>query len=184
MSLTRNAILLAAAVFMLAVTWWSFNDRTVSVEAPEEPVGPVLSAYATDFVVLSTSTEGAAAYRLEAPSARYFEDTDLWLVDEPRWHMYQADEPPWVGRAAVAQSWANGEEAELMGDVVLMQEQANGMTRLRSERFYLQPSVPYAETDHPVSLVSPTYEINAIGARAWLDEKRTELLNEARGKHE
>lgn len=184
MSLTRNAILFAAAVLMLAVTWWSFTDRSVSVEETEAVAGPVLSGYASDFVLLSTDAQGAAVYRLEAPSARYFEDSDLWLIDEPRWQLYQDDEPPWFGRADTGQSWAGGEEAELIGDVVLMQEQANGTTRLTSERFYLQPTLQYAETDHPVSLVSPTYEINAIGARAWLDEKRTELLNEARGKHE
>lgn len=184
MSFTRHAISFAAVLFMLAVTWWGFGERSVTIEETETVAGPVLTAYARDFVILSTNAEGTAAYRLEGPTGRYFEDEDLWHLDEPRWQLYQEDEAPWIGRAAIGQSWADGEEAVLIGDVELTQEQANGVTRLSSERFFLRPQDQYAETDDPVSLTSPTYQIEAVGARAWLDEKRTELLNEARGKHD
>lgn len=182
--MTRHMIAFAALLFMLAVTWWGFGEREATLEPADESTETLLTAYATDFVILSTNDKGVAEFQLEAPIGRYFENQDLWQIDEPQWQMYPEDEPPWVGSADRGQSWAGGEEAELTGNVELTQELPDGTRQLTSERFFLQPKAQYAETDDPVRLTGPTYEITAVGARAWLDEKRTELLNEARGQHD
>lgn len=180
----RHMIAFTALLFMLAVTWWGFGEQEVALETADESTEMLLTAYASDFIILSTNDEGVAEFQLEASTGRYYEDKDLWQIDEPRWHMFPEDEPPWVGSAAMGQSWANGEEAELIGDVELTQQLPDGSRQLTSERFFLRPKAHYAETDDPVRLTGPTYTISAVGARTWLDEKRTELLNEVRGQHD
>ena len=42
----------------------------------------------------------------------------------------------------------------------------------------------YAETAAPVRAVTPDGEFRAVGARAWLDQERLELLSEVRGSYE
>ena len=72
----------------------------------------------------------------------------------------------------------------LTGDVVMEYQRPSGMTRLTTTLLELDVPARYAETDRAVTLTQPDARIDAVGARAWLDERRIELLENVRGHYD
>lgn len=174
-----------ATGLLAAVAWWGLAEREAPRHGTATPVDePRAAYYATDFEVLVTNAEGRADYRIEAPRGAYFEGEDLWRFTEPRWWVYGGDEPAWRGRAERGRSWADGERASLSGNVRLRRLAEGGDTLLRTEHLELEPQRRYAETDRRVIITGPDYRLTGVGARAWLEEERMELLSRVEGRHD
>ncbi|MDR9432302.1 MAG: LPS export ABC transporter periplasmic protein LptC [Spiribacter sp.] len=177
-------ILITGLVFVLvALLWWRLNSDSSAPTEPDTAAGPLLSAYAREFSLLSTDATGQPAYRLRAPTARYYDDPGLWQLDAPRWQVMTESGAPWIGRSDQARSWDDNEQAQLQGNVQLSRDQADGQVLLRTQTMNLELPTRYAHTDEPVTLTGPGYRVAATGAKAWLDEQRIELLNKARGQY-
>ena len=157
---------------------------------PPEPTrtdnetGPLLSAYARDLAVWSMNDQGALDYRAQAPTARYFDSAGLWQFDQPRWQVSMESAAPWVGKADQGRTWNNQEQARLQGNVVLSQARPDGRVTLSTQVVDITLPMRYAQTNAPVTLTGPGYDIAAIGAQAWLDEQRIELNSEVTGHYD
>ncbi len=184
MTAPRWLVPLALIALLAGLLGWRLSLEERTTEAPIEPQGPLLSAYARDFVLTTTNAQGSEAYQLRAPIARYYEKQDLWQFEAPRWRIQSDQGPAWHGRSDFGRSWADNTQARLSGNVEIERREAEGPTRLRTERLDLLPPKRYAETDQPVTLTTPRAKVSAIGAQAWLAEDRVELLDNVRGLYE
>lgn len=184
MLLRRFGLIGGLLIILGGLLLWQFLDRPTPIaEAPVDN-GLTMTAYARDVTLMATDAEGSEAWRVSAPAARYFDRSDLWQFEAPRWAIQTARGEPWQGTANAARSWDGERKARLEGDVILQRDDVNGPTRLTTEWIDMRLPARYAETSEPVKLTAPSYTIDAIGVRAWLAEERMELINNARGRYE
>ena len=136
------------------------------------------------FHLLGTDEQGREAWRVSAPAARHFEASDLWQLDSPTWLIQTGQGAPWHGQADQARSWDDEQQVRLTGDVRLRQSHPEGDTVMTTEWVDMRLPERYIETTAPVSLITSSYEVDALGARGWLTEERFELTANARGRYE
>jgi lipopolysaccharide export system protein LptC len=74
----------------------------------------------------------------------------------------------------------------LEGEVVVDRTTESGQlpVTLFTRDLRVRPAERYVETAAPARAVTPGGELRAVGARAWLDQGRVELLSEVRGVYE
>lgn len=177
-------VALALGVILTAILGWRLADQGTPSEAGTDTLDPEITAHARTITLTATDERGDTSYRLRAKTARYYEQPDLWQLELPRWRLPQRDGAPWTGEADRGRAWADATRADLRGNVVMEQTDDTGTTRLETPFMHLKVPERYAETDRAVTLVGPNYRVSGQGARAWLDESRIELTNEARGRHD
>lgn len=174
-----------ATALLSVLAWWGLAEREPPAPAGAPGVDePHAAYYARDFEVLVTDARGRPDYRVRAPSGAYFEGADRWRFTQPSWQVYGDQGVAWRGRAERGQSWQEGARASLSGDVRLRRPASGGDSVLRTEHLELEPRRRYAETDRPVTITGPGYRLRGVGARAWLEEERMELLSQVEGWHD
>jgi len=80
------------------------------------------------------------------------------------------------------------EQLSLKGNVVIQQlttnsQQNNEIWVLQSEEFELNNKTHFISTDQAVTMTQGSSLIRAVGLKAWIDEKRIELLSDVRGRY-
>jgi len=173
-------VLVALALGLILFRDMHQDDQPPAAEAP---MGPEITSHARGITMTSTNESGEVAWRMSAAEAWYYDEPDLWVLDQPRWQLYDEPDPPWVGRARRGRAWDDTNRADLIDDVVMWRRTAEGLTRLETPFMHLRLPEHYAETDEPVTLIGPDYQVDSIGANAWLREDRIELLEDARGRY-
>lgn len=175
---------LALALTLGAVLVWRFFDQPPAPQPSPANDGLAMTAYARAVEFMATDEQGQEAWRVSAPTARYFKASDLWQLDTPSWRIQTEEGTPWLGEADQARSWDQESKARLSGNVRLRQNNAEGQTTLTTDWIEMQLPERFAETRAPVQLRAPAYQIDATGARVWLAEERIELTHDARGRYE
>lgn len=180
----RLGVALALLLILGGLMLWRWSQQPPAPSPEPSNSGLTMTAYARDVQLMATDEQGREAWRVSAPAARYFQASDLWQLDSPTWLIQTEQGTPWYGRADQARSWDNEQQARLTGNVRLHQSHPEGDTVMTTDWIDMQLPQRYAETTAAVSLNSPSYRINALGARAWLAEERIELTDNARGRYE
>ena len=178
-----NAVIGLLVMLAVLLAWRGMAPKPTSDETPAR-LDPEITAHAEGLTLTGTDETGALAYRLSAQSARYYQQPDLWQLESPHWRLAQNEGAPWVGQATHGRIWDDATRANLRGDVMLTREDDAGASRLETTFIQLEIPEQYAETDQAVTLVGPDFQVNAGGARVWLDQERIELLDNARGQHD
>ncbi len=183
--LTRPvAYTLILAIALAGVLLWRFFDQAPAPRPDSAADGLAMTAYAREIELMATDETGEEAWRVQAPTARYFQASDLWQLDTPNWRIQTEAGTPWFGEADQARSWDQERKARLSGNVRLQQNNPTGPTVFTTDWVEMQLPTRYAETTAPVELRSPDYQINANGARVWLAEERIQLTRDVRGRYE
>ncbi|MEX0385486.1 LPS export ABC transporter periplasmic protein LptC [Spiribacter onubensis] len=180
----RRIVISIAAIGIAYLLVWQLFIQQDEVGSPDKTAGPALTAYARAIEITATDIDGRVAWQIRSPAARFYDNEDFWQLDAPEWHVTTETGPPWLGEAVRGRSWADETRARLTGDVVMRRLGPDGETRLETQRLDLQIPERYAETDQAVTLVGPGYRVEGIGARAWLDEERIQLLENTRGRYD
>ncbi|RZU97884.1 LPS export ABC transporter periplasmic protein LptC [Spiribacter vilamensis] len=179
----RVAIGLLAMILATLIGWrivGSGDDDGADTASPD----PALDAYARDVTLTTTDGEGRIAWRVRSPDARHNRHDNAWRLVSPEWRMETDNGAPWRGSSNHAWIGPERTRARLTGDVVMERQRRSGWTRLTTSLLELDIPARYAETDRAVTLTQPDTRIDAVGARAWLDERRIELLNNVEGHHD
>jgi lipopolysaccharide export system protein LptC len=96
------------------------------------------------------------------------------------------DGPPWYAAAETGFVDAKGEVVLLRGEVRIWRDDAAGGRAIEviTTRMRVLPTTRYAETDDPVTLVTPESVTHAVGMRGDLRFNRLELLKHVRTRYE
>ncbi|RFA30289.1 LPS export ABC transporter periplasmic protein LptC [Alkalilimnicola ehrlichii] len=186
MFLKRRLFPLVSLVVMAVMAWWVFDEReqppppTAEEQPPEET-----DYYARQLHLLTSGADGRWRYRLEADDMMHYPRTEHWEFDTPRLELYTEDGANWYGTAERGRAWADGDEVLLQGQVRLWRPagETREATQLDTAEVHLQTQEHYAETDQLAVLTQESGRIEGIGARAWLDEGRIELLSRVRAHY-
>ena len=86
--------------------------------------------------------------------------------------------------AQTGRYYPKSEKLTLKGDVIVSQiYPVDSAWSLRGEAFTFDNKSRFISSDQAVNMKKGLHSINAIGLKAWIDEKRIELLSQVRGEY-
>lgn len=132
-------------------------------------------------------SKGQLRYRLAGIDMVHYPDNDLLEITAPHIIFYRWTTPRWDVVAERARTNSTGDEIYLLGEVVIYQlgeDPEITMMKILTENVRVEPETKFAETSQPVTLFNRYGETYAVGARAYLQEGRIELLSQVRGDYE
>ena len=107
-----------------------------------------------------------------------------WFLN-PHIVITQQGESSWEIRSQEAKSLNNGERILFLKQVVVHQKHYgnNQESTLKTEKITYFPQEKRASTDQLVTYTQPGNWIQSMGMNAYLEEKKVELLHQARGSY-
>ena len=181
LSLTGLALLAGLSYGLLR-----WVESSLREPAPPESQAPVLTI--ERFRAVRLNIAGVREYVVEAPRLWQLPGQGGIRIEQPVLDWYQPDGRIREWRLLAEQGWiaADNQTAHLEGEVVMNRTAESGKppATITTRDVLVQLAERYAETAAPVLAVTPGGQFHAIGARAWLNQERLELLSEVRGSYE
>ncbi|MFO1372171.1 MAG: LPS export ABC transporter periplasmic protein LptC [Candidatus Competibacteraceae bacterium] len=158
-------------------------ESSLQEPAPVESQEPVLTI--ERFHAIRMNVAGLREYVLEAPTLIQLAGQNGTRIRQPVMDWYRPDGQTREWRLRAEQGWvaADQQQVRLDGDVVMARTAESGQPpmTITTRDLLIKPTERYAETAAPTLAVTPGSELRAIGARAYLDQERLELLSQVRG---
>lgn len=178
--------ILALVIAAASAFWWLDTLR----QPPEQPAPPEErhepDYYMNDFRLRAYEGAGAPRYVLDGERLAHFADDGSAQVTQPRLRYTTAEtEAPWHVRGQRGILRPGGDVVDLEHDVVLHREPARRPPiTLRTTRMTVFTEAGRAETDQPVTIVSPGRRVRAIGMTAYFGPDQIELHQDVRGRYD
>ena len=170
--------LVLTLVIIVAFSYWILEKLTVDEPAPFDKRTDHPNQYMENFTTLKMDQYGQPEYRLEATYMAFYADDDTTEVYEPELTVLDVNELPIAINAD--KGWITSENNVILleKNVHLQQHDESGEFRIEviAEEMRILIDKKYAETDKPVTLIGRRTTTHAVGARAYLEEQRIELL--------
>ena len=182
---TRNLLTVLLFTVAAASSWWLYRQVQ-----PTEPAAPAEVAHEPDyffedFVVTSMDTQGQPKHRLKGTRMAHYPDDDSTQIESPELELYVDAAPAWTIIAEHGSVSSGGDQVRLEGEVRIKQhraEEADAVSATTRD-VLIRPDDEYAETDQLVVITRGTMKLQAVGMRAFLKERRVELLSKVVGVH-
>lgn len=183
-SLATTVVLLLAFIYsgwLIKLTSTSNNEAQYSDHIPD--------FYLTDVVSAEFDAKGQVLHKLISPKVIHIPFQDTLLLRTPAITIYSEDNPPqapWQINALHGKTINKNQRAWLWGNVVLHQSASdqNKMITILTSRLMVIPSINIAQTHAPVTVIQPGLTVHSVGMRAYLKEKRVDLLSRAQGEYD
>ncbi len=182
----RSLVIGLLLVVLAGGSWWLQQGIHEESERHERP--PHTPDYwVEDLTARSMDLEGRPRRILHARMLQHYPDDGSTELTLPRMQLLESGRPPW--RIESKQGWVspNGELVLLQGEVDIRREASPGRlpVHLRTRDLRVQPKDEYAETEHPVRVLSGPHRLQSTGLQAWLHTPvRIKLLADVRGHYE
>lgn len=192
LAMNRNRVYFLLAVLMTAVLLYLRDPVKNPLLTQENKMEEHLPyAVAQNAATSHYSEEGELEYTFEAKTLEYYrhEDEDeaisqYTLVKHPKVMLYM-QEQPWQIIANQGIYSEQDNKLVLWDDVKVTQSRIGGLdTQLLTSRLEIYPTQKLAETQEPVKITSPWGDVEAVGMRADLAERKIKLLSKVKGKHD
>ncbi len=186
---TRTAIAFPLVLlgFIAMITFWI--NHTVQ---PESPKVDGSSRHDPDYIMTNfqttqTDINGDLRYKLVASEMRHFPDDDTTELTQPDYTQFAVNKPYTraVGKRGYVSS--NGEEVQLVDDVVVTRQafEEKGEMTVETDFLNIRPNEEIVTTDRPVVIKqAPKTVIYATGMVYEKKKKTVTLLNRVRAHYE
>ncbi|MES9993465.1 MAG: LPS export ABC transporter periplasmic protein LptC [Candidatus Thiodiazotropha sp.] len=177
-------VLMLAA--LLSLSWWL--NRLTQPEELRQPGAKISpDSYAEGLVVDTYDESGNLKQRLQSTEMRYFDNTGITELQQPRvWH-YNREGPPWRMEADQGLISGKEERVHLPGPVVIDRPAGEKSAPLQiiTQDLTLHLKDSMATTEGSVRIESDAQWVTATGMQAWFQGPvRLKLLHEVRGYYE
>lgn len=172
-------VLVAASALML-------HDLDSDPPGASRPTTRAPDFFAESFATTVLDERGRPRRRLEARYMAHYLDTDTQELVRPYLVMYREGEAPWHVRSERGRRSANEGSILMTGEVFLWREGPEGERHfeVRTRDLRVVPDEDYGETERPVVMTTRHSRSRGVGMRAFLDERRLELLSRAQTVYE
>jgi lipopolysaccharide export system protein LptC len=186
-SRTAIAFPLVLLTFTAIITYWI--SYTVQ---PELPSVDGSSRHDPDYIMSNfettqTDISGGLRYKLAAIEMRHFPDNDTTELQQPRYTQFAVNKPYTRVESRRGFVSANGEQVQLVDDVLVTRQAFAGKGEMTVETDYLNisPNEELATTDRPVVIrQAPKTVIYATGMIYEKKKQTVTLLNRVRAHYE
>ncbi len=172
----KNGITFLLVLAVIAT--WYFAPK------PQPPVATV--DIPTDYFIVQfdrkkMNHEGKVASTFHADRVDHYPQLNRAEMVQPRAITYSEGAPPWFLRADHGVRYEDDNRITLTGDVVANQRyrESDKFTLIESEMLDLFIDQDYLVTDQPISFTTESAVTQSVGAKAWMDSGRLQLLNSA-----
>jgi lipopolysaccharide export system protein LptC len=186
MNAAKQFIGLFFILILLAFSGWYYSHSTHLLRLNDEALANTVNTTISNVTVRQFNQEGILANLLTTPLMQHIPKGDVYLFQNPHIIIQQEEnQPPWDIRSKKAKSYEGGQRIAFMGQVVLHQKQGSTTqeSTLKTEEITYFPREKKATTKLLVIYEQPGNIIQSTGMNAYLDEKRVELLHQARGSY-
>lgn len=158
-------------------------ESTLREPGSAESQAPVLIV--ERFRAVRMNLAGKREYVVEAPLLQQSPGQGGVRIEQPALDWYQPDGQTREWRLQAESGWGAADQQilRLDGAVTMVRTVESGKPPMTvtTRDIVIRPGERYAETTALVQVATPGGEFRAVGARAWLDQQRLELLSEVRG---
>ncbi len=187
--INRTAIIfpLVLAGLMALLTFWIY--RTVEQQGPKNDGSNRHDPdyIMQNFVTTQTDTDGKLRYMLAASKMTHYPDNDSTILELPKFTQYAVDKPYTKIKGKFANVSSDGEEIEVIDDVVVVRQATadKGEMQVLTDKLVIFPNEDLAKTDRPVVIKqAPKTVIHATGMIYDKNKKTLQLLKRVNAHYE
>lgn len=185
MNATKQLIWLFFTLIILAGSGWYYSHSITRIRLDSETLANSVDTTISNVTVRQFNPQGALTNVLTSPLMQHIQNGNVYLFQNPHIIVSQEEQPPWDISSMKAKSFEGGKQITFTGNVVVRQNKGNKSqeSTLRTEEVTYFPKEKKASSDVLVTYEQPGNIIQSMGMNAYLDEKRVELLHQARGSY-
>ena len=186
MNTAKQAVWLFFTLIILACSGWYFAHLQTVTRLDHETLFSTVDTTVSQLTVRQFNTDGLLVNLLTTPLMQHIPKEDVQLLDTPHIIIAQEDHPAWTICSEKAKSFDGGQKITFMQHVIVHQNPGDKTqeSTLTTEEVTYYPKEKKATTDLFVTYEQPGNTIQSMGMNAFLDEKRVELLHQARGSYD
>lgn len=141
-------------------------------------------AFATGVTAFYLNREGNLQTQFETPHMLHYDAQNKTTFENPHFQIYTSGTVPWHIFALHGKAIAGIDAISLWSNVHVHQDpnKIHRELNLKTNAMTLHPKTQTAETDQPVVLTQPGYQVSAIGVHLSLKEEKVNLLSSAKGE--
>ncbi|MFI4918163.1 MAG: LPS export ABC transporter periplasmic protein LptC [Legionellales bacterium] len=185
MNILKQLIWLLLTVILLACSGWFFTHSKKTNLLDADRLSSTADTSISQLTVRQFSPEGQLMHFLTTPLMHHIPKGDVNILQMPHIIISQVGQPAWDIRAIKAKSFDKNQRIVFTKNVIVHQK-AGGKTQestLTTEKIVYFPKEKKATSDLLVTYEQPGNFMQSKGMNAYLDEKRVELLHQARGSY-
>ncbi|STY29730.1 Uncharacterized protein YrbK clustered with lipopolysaccharide transporters [Legionella wadsworthii] len=185
MNATKQFMWLFFTLILLACSGWYYSHSKTIIRLDSETLANSVDTTISNIKVHQFNQQGELIHVLTAPLMQHIQKGNVYLLQNPHIVVSQDEQPPWDIRSKSAKSLDGGKQITFKGHVVVHQEKGSKSqeSTLKTEEVTYFPKEKKASSDVLVTYEQPGNIIQSKGMNAYLDEKRVELLHQARGSY-
>ena len=171
-------------LIILVGSGWYYS-KSARIHLDRDALANSIESTVSHLKVRQFNTEGTLTNLLTTPKMQHIQSGDIYLLHSPHILVSQEEQPPWNIHSESARSFDGGKRITFTGNVVVHQKRGDTSqeSTLKTEEVTYFPKEKKASTDLLVTYQQPGNIIQSTGMNAYLDEKRVELLHQARGSY-
>jgi lipopolysaccharide export system protein LptC len=183
MNATKPALWLALITLIFSV--WFFSNLNNNAQQKNHE-SSTIDTTITELTVRQYNANGLLANLLTTPLLEHLPQENIHLLTTPHIIIQQDEQPAWEIDSKKAKSFEGGKRITFMEQVVVHQKtgEKTPESTLKTEEVTYYPKEKKATTDLFVTFEQPGNTVQSMGMNAYLDEKRVELLHQARGSYD
>ncbi|WP_454781190.1 LPS export ABC transporter periplasmic protein LptC [Legionella sp. WA2022007384] len=183
MNATKQLIWLFFTLITLACSGWYYSHSTIKIRLDSETLANSVDTTIVNVKVRQFNPQGTIANILTSPFMQHIQNGNVYLLQNPHIIVSQEEQPPWDISSLKAKSFEGGKQITFTGNVVVRQKKGAEESTLKTEEVTYFPKEKKASSDLLVTYEQPGNIVQSTGMNAYLDEKRVELLHQARGSY-
>lgn len=178
MNAARQAGWAFCLLLALAGFGWYFASLPEANKLDEESLAKTPDAIFLKIKVREFDEKGELVHILESPEMQHIPEQDKNLFSSP--HLIIKQDSFWDIRAASAIAFNKADEIQLIKDVIIHQDKKEQSATFKTQRLSYFPKLKFAMTKEPLRFEQEGKVVEAVGMKAYLNDKRVQLLNKAR----
>lgn len=172
----------AALLSLVLLSGWVWNRLDSGQRAAAERARHIPDYFVEDFTTTTMGETGRPTRRLTAKYMAHFLDTQTKELERPYMMLFSETEPPWHIKADTGWVSAPNDVILLYGRVKIWRNDEDGRREVYivTKDVKILPDSDYAETEQLAVIRMPGSESRGVGLRAFMAERRLELLSQVR----
>ena len=182
----KQAAWLFITMIALACSGWYFAGSATTFKLDEHTLSTTTDMVVNNLTVHQFDKDGKLVNFLQTPLMHHVPANNTHVFKTPHITIAQENQPDWDIHALQATSLYGGREITFNKNVVVHQGKDNHTqeSTFKTEAITYFPKDKMATTLLDVTYESPGNSVQATGMKAYLAEKRVQLLSQARGTYE
>jgi lipopolysaccharide export system protein LptC len=186
MSAAKQAAWLFCVMIALACSGWYFASTPAPTKLDEETLANTPDYIINNVSIRQFDAAGTLTNFIESPELQHIPNQDTNRILSPHISIKQEKQPNWDIRSEQALAVNRNEKITFTKNVVIHQEKGenNQPSTFKTEELVYFPKKKFATSSVAILFEQPGSTVHAIGMNAYIEDKRIELLGNARAIYE